>query len=77
MGENVWLFCGMAIVLSDGVTRVCGEGISLSDEELCQLHAEVGGEEAARDVDDGVGEGGDEVAEFEEAERLDGEGGEG
>ena len=61
----------------DGVTRVCGEGISLSDEELCQLHAEVGGEETARDVDDGVGEGGHEVAEFEEAERLDGEGGEG
>ena len=77
MGENVWLFCGMAIVLSDGVTRVCGEGISLSDEELCQLHAEVGGEETARDVDDGVGECGHEVAELEEAERLDGEGGEG
>ena len=77
MGENVWLFCGMAIVLSDGVPRVCGEGISLSDEELCQLHAEVGGEETACDVDDGVGEGGDEVAEFEEAECFDGEGGEG
>ena len=47
------------------------------DEDTCQFHAEVGGEETTCDVDDGVGESGHEVAEFEEAERLYGEGGEG
>ena len=43
---------------------------------FCQLHAEIGSDETACDIDGGVDEGGHEVAEFEEAERLYGKGGE-